>query len=138
MADTSETAAREIGATKSILRLMRPSTPTSNPETAALRAEVEGLRLALSIAQEALREGRSDKEHWRDEAKHLRQLFAGRKPEPKTIDVPAPEVAPPVVEAPALAPITAEIAQEDRISPEVAPAHSAAPAPFRWWGRLFT
>ena len=66
--DTSATATRETGGTKSILRLIR-STPASNPETGALRAEVEGLRLALSIVQEALREERSDKEHWRDEAK---------------------------------------------------------------------
>jgi hypothetical protein len=136
MADTSTTATRETGGAKSILRLIR-STPASNPETAALRAEVEGLRLALSIAQEALREERSDKEHWRDEAKHLRQLFAGHNPEPKTIDVPGPEVAPPVVEAPALASNAAETAQEDRMSPEMAAAHSTAPAPFRWWGRLF-
>jgi hypothetical protein len=137
MADTSATATRETGGTKSILRLIRPSTPAINPETVALRAEVEGLRLALSIAQEALREERSDKEHWRDEAKHLRQLFAGHKPEPKTIDVPCPEVAPPVVEAPALAPV-AETEPQARISPEMAAAHSAAPALFRWWGRLFT
>jgi len=51
-----------------ILQLIRPSAPANNPETAALRAEVEGLRLALSLAQEALREERADKEHWRDEA----------------------------------------------------------------------
>jgi hypothetical protein len=55
-----------------ILRLIRPSAPATNPETATLRAEVEGLRLALSLAQEALREERADKEHWRDEAKQLR------------------------------------------------------------------
>ena len=89
MADTSATAKRETGGTKSILRLIR-STPASNPETGALRAEVEGLRLALSIAQEALREERSDKEHWRDEAKQLRQLLSGQKPEPKIINVAAP------------------------------------------------
>ena len=52
-----------------ILQLIRHSASASNPETAALRAEVEGLRLALSLAQEALREERADKEHWRDQAK---------------------------------------------------------------------
>jgi hypothetical protein len=102
MADTSATATRETGGTKFILRLIR-STPASNPETGALRAEVEGLRLALSIAQEALREERSDKEHWRDEAKQLRQLLSGQKPEPKIINVAAPE-APHTVEAPTLGP----------------------------------
>ena len=61
MADTFETAAREPGGAKStILRLIRPSANTSNSETAALRAEIEGFRLALSIAQDALREERCD------------------------------------------------------------------------------
>jgi hypothetical protein len=131
MADTSATTARETGGTKSILRLLR-STPAINPETAALRAEVEGLRLALSIAQDALHEERSDKEHWRDEAKHLRQLFAGQKPDTKIINVAAPE-APQAVEAPALAPAL-------ETEPEKHPTemiYSAAPAPQRWWGRLF-
>ena len=42
MADTFETAAREPGGAKStILRLIRPSANTSNPETAALRAGVQ-------------------------------------------------------------------------------------------------
>src|SRR5215831_13553687 len=81
------------------------------PETAALRAEVEGLRLALSLAQESLREERADKEHWRDEAKQLRGLFAASRREPEVIL--AAEIVPPaarnpepdvVVEAPALAP----------------------------------
>jgi hypothetical protein len=35
------------------LQLIRPSASESNPKTAALRAEVEGLRLALSLTQEA-------------------------------------------------------------------------------------
>jgi hypothetical protein len=37
----------------------------------------------------------------------------------------------------ALVPV-AETEPQDGISPEMAAAHSAAPAPFRWWGRLFT
>jgi hypothetical protein len=133
MADTSATTTREAGGTKSILRLIR-STPAINPETAALRAEVKGLGLALSIAQEALREERSDKEHWRDEAKHLRQLFAGQKPDPKIINVAAPE-APQAVEAPALAP--AQETEPEKHPTEMTSADSAAPAPQRWWGRLF-
>jgi len=64
------------------------------PETAALRAEVEGLRLALSLAQEALREERADKEHWRDEAKQLRELLAATKREPEII-LAADEIIPP-------------------------------------------
>jgi hypothetical protein len=57
MADTLGSATREVGVAKStILRLIRPSAPASNSETAALRAECEGLRLALSLTQEALRE----------------------------------------------------------------------------------
>jgi hypothetical protein len=119
MADMSATATRETGGTKSILRLIR-STPASNPETGALRAEVEGLRLALSIAQEALREERSDKEHWRDEAKQVRQLLAGQKPEPKIINVAAPE-APHTVEAPTLGPAL-ETEPEKRPSSEMTPA----------------
>ena len=134
MADMSATATRETGGTKSILRLIR-STPASNPETGALRAEVEGLRLALSIAQEALREERSDKEHWRDEAKQLRQLLSGQKPEPKIINVAAPE-APHTVEAPTHGPAL-ETEPEKRPSSEMTSADSAAPAPQRWWGRLF-
>jgi hypothetical protein len=134
MADMSATATRETGGTKSILRSIR-STPASNPETGALRAEVEGLRLALSIAQEALREERSDKEHWRDEAKQLRQLLSGQKPEPKIINVAAPE-APHTVEAPTLGPAL-ETEPEKRPSSEMTSADSAAPAPQRWWGRLF-
>jgi hypothetical protein len=76
------------------------------PETAALRAEVEGLRLALSLAQEALREERADKEHWQDEAKQLRELFAASKREPEIILAadeivpPTPTPGPKVVEAP--------------------------------------
>jgi hypothetical protein len=137
MADALGTAAREAGGAKStILRLIRPSATASNPETAALRAEVEGLRLALSIAQDALREERSDKEHWRDEAKHLRQLLAGHKPKLEIINVPGPEVAPQVVEAPALA-SAVEAEPENRPSSEMASAHSAPSAPHRWWGRLF-
>jgi hypothetical protein len=95
---------------------------------------VKGLGLALSIAQEALREERSDKEHWRDEAKHLRQLFAGQKPDPKIINVAAPE-APQAVEAPALAP--AQETEPEKHPTEMTSADSAAPAPQRWWGRLF-
>ena len=140
MADTLGSATREVGVAKStILRLIRPSAPASNPETAALRAECEGLRLALSLTQEALREERADKEHWRDEAKHLRELLRGTKPGPKIIS-PEPEtISPPpseatVVEAPALAPV----AEADRLSTEMAPANSAEPAPRAWWwGRLF-
>jgi hypothetical protein len=120
-----------------ILRLIRPSAPVSNPETAALRAEVEGLRLALSLAQESLREERVDKEHWRDEAKHLRELLAASKREPEVIlatpeiVTPEPTPEPNVVEAPALSPVA-------EAEPDLAPAQSAAPAPrFRWWGRLF-
>src|SRR4029453_13575986 len=94
-----------------ILQVIRPSAFASNPETAALRAEVEGLRLALSLAQEALREERADKEHWRDETKQLRELLAASKREPEII-LAADEIVPPmptpepkVVEAPALAPV---------------------------------
>ena len=123
-----------------ILRLIRP--PASNPETAALRAEVEGLRLALSLVQEALREERSDKEHWRDQAKHLHELLAATKREPEII-LAAPEIVtgeptpePHVVEAPALAPVASP--EPDRLSTEVDPAQSAEPGSrFRWWGRLF-
>jgi len=105
MADTFETAAREPGGAKStILRLIRPSANTSNPETAALRAEIEGIRLALSIAQDALREERCDKEHWRDEAKRLRQLLAGHETKPAIINVPEPKAGPEAVLALALAP----------------------------------
>jgi hypothetical protein len=137
-----ESALREVGVAKStILRLIRPSGPGSNPETAALRAECEGLRLALSLMQEALREERSDKEHWRDEAKHLRELLAAPKREPQILP-PEPEIialaptAEPVVEAPALAPVAE--AEPDRLSTETAPSDSAAPdSRFRWWGRLF-
>ena len=68
---------------RGVLRLIRPSGPANNPEMVALRAECEGLQLALSLAQEALREERSDEEHWRDEAKHLRELLAAPKREPE-------------------------------------------------------
>jgi hypothetical protein len=122
-----------------ILQLIRPSASASNAETAALRAEVEGLRLALSLAQEALRQERADKEHWRDEAKQLRELLAASKREPAII-LAADEIvpstttpAPNVVEAPALAPVAE--AEPDRLSTGMA---SATPVSgFRWWGRLF-
>ena len=138
MADTFETAAREPGGAKStILRLIRPSTNTSNPEMAALRAEIEGFRLALSIAQDALREERCDKEHWRDEAKCLRQLLAGHETKPAIINVPEPKAGPEAVLALALTP-TVEPEQENSPDSEMAPAnHSAPPAPHRWWERLF-
>src|SRR5262245_53345941 len=117
MADTFETAAREAnGAKSTFLRLIRPSASRSNPETAVLRAEIDGFRLALSIVQEALREERCDKEHWRDEAKRLRQLLAGHVTEPAIIDVAQPKTAPKIV--PALAP-----------APTVAPEQALAPAP---------
>ena len=129
MADTLEPTARETGVAKStILRLIRP-VPTSSPETATLRAEVEGLRLALSIAQDALREERADKQHWRDEAKHLRQLLAGHKPEAEI--TLAPEA---VTDAPALAP--AADAEPDSPGTEMGAAESAGRR-YRWWGRLF-
>jgi hypothetical protein len=57
MADTT------LGSAGRVLRLIRPSGPANNPEMVALRAECEGLQLALSLAQEALREERSDEEH---------------------------------------------------------------------------
>jgi hypothetical protein len=129
MADTLEPAARETGVAKStILRLIRP-VPTSSPETATLRAEIEGLRLALSIAQDALREERADKQHWRDEAKHLRQLLAGHKPEAEIT------LAAEAVTAPALAP--AADAEPDCPNTEMGAADSAGRR-YRWWGRLFT
>ena len=137
-----ESASPEVGVAKStILRLIRPSSPASNPETAALRAECEGLRFALSLTQEAHREERADKEHWRDEAKHLRELLAAPQrelkiipPEPEITLAPTPE--PNAVEAPALAPVAE--AEPDRPSTETAPSDSAAPdSRFRWWGRLF-
>lgn len=143
MSDTFEGPRRDAGVAKStILRLIRPSASANNPETAALRAECEGLRLALSLTQETLREERSDKEHWREEAKHLRELLAASKPELKTISPELENIVPPpsepamVVEAPALAP-DAEAAP-DRMSAEMASAHSVGLAPrARWWGRLF-
>jgi hypothetical protein len=46
MADILEAAGREAGGTRSILRLIR-SSPTTSPETSAMRAELEGLRLAF-------------------------------------------------------------------------------------------
>jgi hypothetical protein len=125
-----------------ILRLIRAPAFASNPETAALRAEVEGLRLALSLAQESLREERADKEHWRDEAKQLRGFLTASKREPEVIlaaeIVPsaAPNPEPDVVEAPALAPV-AEV-EPQCPNTDMAPAQSAAPdSRFRWWGRLF-
>jgi hypothetical protein len=139
MAETLGSAGREVGVGKStILRLIRPSAPASNPETAALRAECEGLRLALSLAEDALREERSDKQHWRDEAKYLRGLLAPKRE--SEIILAAPEIVPPaptpepnVVEA--LAPVAE--AEPDRLSAEMEPAQSAAPPPrYRWWGRL--
>jgi hypothetical protein len=129
MADTLEPAARETGVAKStILRLIRP-VPTSSPETATLRAEIEGLRLALSIAQDALREERADKQHWRDEAKHLRQLLARHKPEAEI--TLAPEA---VTDAPALA--AAADAEPECPNTEMGAADSAG-GRYRWWGRLF-
>jgi len=120
-----------------ILQLIRPSASASNAETAALRAEVEGLRLALSLAQEALREERADKEHWRDEAKQLRELLAASKREPEIILAadeivpPTPTPAPNVADAPALAPVA-------EFEPDRTSAHSATPVSgSRWWGRLF-
>ena len=143
MADTDTSAAREVGVAKStILRLIRSSGPASNPETAVLRAEIEGLRLALSLAQESLREERVDKEHWRDEARQLRELLVASKREPEIILAASETVAAPasepniVVEAPALAP--AAEAKPDAPSTGIAPTQSAAPdSRFRWWGRLF-
>jgi len=129
MADTLEPAVREIGVAKStILRLIRP-VPTSSPETATLRAEVEGMRLALSIAQDALREERADKQHWREDAKHLRQLLAGHKPEAEiTLAAEA------VTDAPGLA-LAADV-EPDCPSTEMRAADSAGRR-YRWWGRLF-
>jgi hypothetical protein len=141
MAETTlERAGREVGVGKStILRLIRSSASASNPETAALRAECEGLRLALSLAQEALREARSDKEHWRDEAKHLRELLGRPKREPEII-LAAPEIVPPAtvpdpspVESTALSTVA-----ETEPGSVMAPAQSAeSGSRFRWWGRLF-
>jgi hypothetical protein len=134
MADILEAAGREAGGTRSILRLIR-SSPTTSPETSALRAEVEGLRLALSIARDALREERSDKEHWREEAKYLRRLLAGAKAKPEIVHVPDSET-PQVIEGPALA--TAVETEPDHSTSELAAAALIAPArQFRWWGRLF-
>jgi hypothetical protein len=89
------------------------------------------LRLALSIAQDALREERADKQHWRDEAKHLRRLLAGDNPEAAiTLASEA------VTDAPALAP-----AAERDAAPASTEAGSAedvsAGRRYRWWGRLF-
>jgi len=137
MAETFETAAREAGGAKStILRLIRSSASASNPETAALRAEIEGFRLALSIVQDALREERCDKEHWRDEAKCLRQLLAGNKTEPPIIEVPEPTAAPVADQALPLVP-TAEPEQENSLNSEMAPMTDAAPpGPHPWWEQL--
>jgi hypothetical protein len=147
MADTFETAAREAGGAKStFLRLIRPSASKSNSETAVLRAEIDGFRLALSIVQDALREERCDKEHWRDEAKRLRQLLAGTQP--AIINVPQPKTAPEAVQALALAP-TVEPEQALALAPTVEPeqanspktemvlaTHSAPSALHQWWERL--
>ena len=65
---------RVAGEASSKLLGLRPRPALRGPPE-ALRAECEGLRLALSLTQEALREERSDKEHWREEAKHLRELY---------------------------------------------------------------
>jgi hypothetical protein len=143
MADTSGSEAREVGTTKSkILQFIRPSAPAPNFETAALRAEIDGLRLALSLTQEALREERSDKEHWRDEAKQLRQLLAATKPERSTIVQepgnvpPEPAAEPKAIAAPPLVP--AAEAEPDQLATGMSPVQSAGPDPrSRWWGRLF-
>jgi len=139
MADTFENAAREAsGAKSTILRLIRPSANSSNSETAALRGEMEGFRLALSIAQDALREERCDKEHWRDEAKRLRQLLAGPETKPAIINIPEPKAAPEAVPALALLP-TVEPEQENSPNSEMAPATpapAAPPSPYQWWVRL--
>jgi hypothetical protein len=137
MADTFETTGLEAGGAKStILRLIRPSASTSNSGTAVLRAEIEGFRLALSIAQDALREERCDKEHWRDEAKRLRQLLSGHETKPAIITVPEPKAVPEAIEALALAP-PVEPEQENSPNSEMAPAtHSVPPAPHPWWWRL--
>jgi hypothetical protein len=128
MADILETARRgEAGGTKSILRLIRSS--PANPETASLRAEVDGLRLALSIAQDALCEERADKQHWRDEAKHLRELLTEHKPEAEI--TLAPEA---VTDAPTLA--FGADGEADCPSAEVGAAELAGRR-YRWWGRLF-
>jgi hypothetical protein len=87
------------------------------------------LRLALSIAQDALCEERADKQHWRDEAKHLRELLTGHKPEAEI--TLAPEA---VTDAPTLAP--SADAEADCPSTEVGAADSAGRR-YRWWGRLF-
>ena len=137
MADTFETAAREPGGAKStILRLIRPSASTSNPETAALRAEIEGFRLALSIVQDALREERCDKEHWRDEAKNLRQLLSGHEMKPAIINVPEPKALPEANEALSLAPAV-KSEHENSPNSDMAPeTDSIPPAPQPWWWRL--
>jgi hypothetical protein len=74
---------RQVSQSPPILRLIRP-VPTSSPETATLRAEIEGLRLALSIAQDALREERADKQHWRDEANTFGNCWRDISPRPKS------------------------------------------------------
>jgi hypothetical protein len=141
MAETAVSAGREVGAT--ILRFMRPSGSAGNSDVAALRAEVDGLRLALTLAQEALREERCDKEHWREEAKQLRELLAApkREPqvilaEPETVSSSASPEPSAVVEAPALAPVGET--GPDRVSTATAPEQSAAGgSPSRWWEKLF-
>jgi hypothetical protein len=122
---------------------MRPSGSAGNSDVAALRAEVDGLRLALTLAQEALREERCDKEHWREEAKQLRALLAApkREPqvilaEPETVSSSASPEPSAVVEAPALAPVGET--GPDRVSTATAPEQSAAGgSPSRWWEKLF-
>jgi hypothetical protein len=133
MADILEAAGGVAGGTRSILRLIR-SSPTTSPETSAMRAEVEGLRLALSIAQDSLREERSDKEHWREEAKYLRRLLTGVKAKPEIIHVPDSET-PQVIEGRALA--TPAETGPDHPTSELAAAASVPARQFRWWGRLF-
>ena len=82
-AGQTEMADTTLGSARRVLPLIRPSGPANNPEMVALRAECEGWQLALSLAQEALREERFDEKHWRDEAKHLRELLAAPKREPE-------------------------------------------------------
>ena len=123
MAHTLGNAAREAGVAKStILRMIKRgdlsatrtdngwsiepvelrrafqdkiSATVGNHETALLRAELEGLRTALAIAQDTIRAERSDKERLWTEIEHLRKLLPAPKPEP----LPTP-----AVEAPALTP----------------------------------
>src|SRR5262245_60121741 len=94
------------------------------------------LTTSETLLLRASRYERCDKEHWRDEAKRLGQLLAGRETELAIINVPQPKTAHEAVQALALAP-TVEPEQKNSPNSEMVLAtHSAPSAPHQWWERL--